>query len=128
MKDIVSKINQLKEQLKLLPKNRNGKLLHVSVHLREEILGVFLASGYTTQSFCQEIGLSYSSFAKWKRNSELNDSMSTHFDREGFQKVLLEEPFADGAGMDSNSYTLEVRRLNSRTKKTNLKLVESHVS
>jgi hypothetical protein len=87
MEKINSIILELRERVLALPTSRSGKRMGISLELRTAILSAQSLSGLKSESFCKEVGISYSCLAKWKK--DLNPKNKPPSLKGGFKKVEI---------------------------------------
>ena len=94
-------ILKLREQVLTLPLSKSGKRMGITLDLRMAILSAQRSSEFSGETFCRAIGISYSVFAKWKREFEKKPQPRKGI---GFQKVKIS---SEEAGSFQGKYILE---------------------
>jgi hypothetical protein len=104
MEKINSLIAELRERVLALPTSRSGKRMGISLELRAAILSAQSVSGLKSERFCNEIGISYSCLAKWKK--DLNQKNNAAPLKGGFKKVEIQSA-PEQIGSDLKGWIIE---------------------
>jgi hypothetical protein len=104
MENVSSIFLELREQIQSLPLSKSGKRMGISLELRKLIVSTCSSSGLSSEKFCTEVGISYSCFAKWKR--ELNSKRHGPIEKTGFKKIKIDLPSTPDVG-EKNGLVIE---------------------